>query len=437
MNFDTLFALAKEKGIEDLQVYYSGGTSFDIEVFKGSLEKYTIADTAKLSVKGIYDKKMGTVTTEIINSDQFEFIVDSVIASAKAIDNDDEVFIYEGDDHYKEVEGLYNKALEEVDPKRKIEDTLKLEELVKTEDERVTMVQAFYGDGTTNVLIQNSKGLKLEKKVNVGVFGAYVIASDGDDQRTAIEYQQSNIYDDFDLEKIAREGAKKACALLGAKPVESGAYEVILQNSASTALLAPHVPMFSAQNVQKGVSLLKGKKDQIIANELVSIIDDPFMKKSSKSGSFDDEGVATTYKKVIDKGTLTGYLYDLRTAKKDDVQSTGNGFKNGIHPTNFYIDAGNTSLEDAIASLEKGLLITELAGTHAGCNFVSGDFSLQASGYLIENGKKTRPVALITVAGNYLDLLNDVTQVCNDTKMNFSFIGSPSIKIKSLQISGK
>ena len=224
MNFTALFELAKAKGIEDIQVYYSGGTEFEIEVFKGSLEKYTIADTAKLSVKGIFEGKMGTVTTEVINEDVFDFLVDSIIASAKAIDSEDEVFIYGGDDHYKEVEGLFNRSLGEVDAKRKIEDTLKLEQMVKDQDKRINMVQAFYGDGVTNVLIQNSKGLKLEKKVNVGLLGVYAIATDGKDQRTAYEYQQTNDYSEFDLEKIAKEGAAKACALLGASPVESGSY---------------------------------------------------------------------------------------------------------------------------------------------------------------------------------------------------------------------
>lgn len=437
MNFDQLFTLAKEKGIEDLQVYYSGGTEFELEVFNGSLEKYTISDTAKLSVKGIYDKKMGTVTTEIIDASQFDFIIDSVIASAKAIENNDEVFIYEGDDHYKEVEGLFNASLEDISAERKIADTLKIEQLAKASDERVSMVQGMYGDGTTEVLIQNSKGLKLKKKVNVALIGVYVIATDGKDQRTAFDYEQSNVYDDFDLEDIASRSAKKACDMLGAVPVESGSYEVILSNNASVSLLAPHIPMFSAESVQKGVSLLKGKKDTVIGSDLITLVDDPFMKKSSKSGSFDDEGVATKYKKMIDKGVLKEYFYDLRTAKKDGVASTGNGFKNRITPTNFYFEKGDTSLEKSIASMKKGLYITELNGTHAGCNPISGDFSLQATGFYVENGKKVHPVALITVAGNYLELLKNVTEVCDDLKFNFMFVGSPAIKIKSLQVSGK
>ena len=138
MNFEKLFDLAKAKGIEDLQVYFTGGTEFDIEVFKGALEKYTIADTAKLAVKGIYNSKMGNVSTEIINEDVYGFIVDSVIASANAVDSEDEVFIYEGDKEYTNVEGLYNTSLNEVTPAQKIANTKRLEELIMAQDERIT-----------------------------------------------------------------------------------------------------------------------------------------------------------------------------------------------------------------------------------------------------------------------------------------------------------
>ena len=437
MNFEKLFALAKTKGIEDIQVYFSGGTEFEIEVFKGALEKYAIADTARLRVKGIYDGKMGTVSTEKINEDVFDFLVDSIIASAKAIDSEDEVFIYEGDKEYKKLEGLLNDSLNEVSASKKIEDVQKLEKMVLAEDERVTMVQAFYGEGTTKVLIQNSKGLKLEKEVNNAVLGAFIIASDGKDQRTTYEYKQTNEYSDFNLEEIAKNGTEDACAQLGASPVESGEYEILLKNSASSSLLAPHVSMFSAESVQKDVSLLKGKIGEVIGSEIITLVDDPYRKKSARSGAFDDEGVATQYKELISKGKLTGYMHNLKTAKKDNLSSTGNGFIRGISPTNFYFEPGKLSYDDAVKSMKKGLVITDLAGTHSGCNPISGDFSLQASGFLVEDGKIIRPVALITVAGNYLEMLKDVTDLCDDLKFNFGFIGSPSLKIKSLKVSGK
>ena len=437
MNFDLLFKKAKERGIEDIQVYLANDSNFDLQVFKGELENYTIASTQKLSVKGIYDSKMGTVTTEVINDNMIDFVIDSIVASAMAIDSEDEVFIYEGDKEYKVVEGLYNKSLDEVEPKIKIENLKKLEKKLMDKDERIRMVQAHYSDGGANVLIQNSKGLKLEKLVNYGIMYVQVVASDGKDQRTSFEYILSNDYNDFDIDELASVGAEKALALLGAQPCDSGEYEILLTNSASAELLFPYVSMFSAESVQRDISLLKGKIGEAIGSSIITIVDDPFMKKSSKSGAFDDEGVATSYKEIVKDGVLNGFLHNLKTAKKDNMKSTGNGFLTGIMPTNFYIQPGDLKYDDAIKSMKKGLLITNLEGTHAGANPVSGDFSLQAAGFLVEDGKIVRPVALITVAGNYLTLLKDVTGVCDDLKLNYMYIGSPAIRIKSLVVSGK
>lgn len=437
MNFDKLFELAKSKGIEDIQVYFSDNSEFDITIFKGELDKYTIASTQKLSVKGIYKGKMGTVTTEVLTDEIIEFVVDSIIASAKTIDSEDEVFIYEGDKEYKKVEGLFNASIYDVPAKDKIADVTELEKKIMAKDKRIIMVQAFYGDGSNNVTIRNSKGLKLQKKVNDAMLGAQVIANDGEDQRSAFEYIRSNDYKDFDLDSLADIAAKKAVALLGAKPCESGEYEILLTKEASASLLTPHISMFSAESVQKGISLLKGKVGEAIGSKNITIVDDPFMLKSAKSGAFDDEGVATSYKELVKEGLLTGYLHNLKTAKKDNIKSTGNGFMGrGIAPTNFYIKPGELKYDDAVKSLKKGIIITDLAGTHSGADPISGNFSLQASGFLVENGEIVRPVALITVAGNYLDLLKDVTNVCDDLKFNFGYIGSPSLLVKSLMVSG-
>lgn len=437
MNFDKLFEAASKKGIEDLQVYFNESNEFEIAVFKGELDNYTIADTQKLSVKGIYEGKMGTVTTEVLTDDVIDFLVESVIASAKTIESEDEVFIYEGDKEYKKIEGLYNEAIYAVSAKQKIQDALDLEEKIKAEDKRITMVQTFYGDGSNKVNIRNSKGLNLNKLVNDAMFGAQVIANDGKDQRSAFEYVRSNDYSDFKFDELASLAAKKAVALLGATPCESGEYEILLTKEASASLLMPHVSMFSAESVQKSISLLKGKIGESIGSSKITVVDDPFMPKSARSGAFDDEGVATSYKELVKDGVLTGFLHNLKTAKKDNIKSTGNGFiGRGISPTNFYIKPGDYKYDDAVKSMKKGLIISDLAGTHAGANPISGDFSLQASGFLVENGEIIRPIALITVAGNYLKLLKDVTQVCDDLKFNFGYVGSPSLLVKSLIISG-
>ena len=130
-------------------------------------------------------------------------------------------------------------------------------------------------------------------------------------------------------------------------------------------------------------------------------------------------------------------MYNLKTAKKDNIKSTGNASGTGIAPSNFYIKPGISSYDEEVKAMKKGIIVTALAGTHAGANPISGDFSLQTSGFLVEDGKIVKPVALITSAGNYLELLSNVTAVCDDLEFGFSYIGSPSLKVKSLQISGK
>ena len=306
MNFDLLFEKAKVKGIEDIQVYVDYEDGLSIQIFNGEIDKYTISTTQNLTVKGIYNSKMGVVRSEEINDDIIDFIIDSVIASANTIESEDEVFIYEGDKEYKEVKGLYNPELDKLDVKVKIENIKILEKKLKAIDKRISMVQAVYQQGTGKVIIRNSKGLSLEKISNNAVVYAYVIATDGKDQRMVVEYEMSNDYSDFDLDKLAQKWVDRATSLLGAQPCESGEYEILLTNTASAELLSSHTSMFSAESIQKNVSLLKGKIGETIGSNNITLVDDPFIAKSTQSGSFDDEGVATSYKEIIKDGVLKG-----------------------------------------------------------------------------------------------------------------------------------
>lgn len=436
MNLDLLFKKAKEKGISDIQIYSSDRTSLSIEVFTGEVDKYEIADTKALTVKGVYNNKMGTFRTEILEDDIIDEILDTIIASAKEIDSLDDAIIYEGDEHYEKLDNLYNENLFNLDVQKKIDTILALDKYLHEYDERVTVVETMYSETNGEVLLKNSKGINLNNKANSAYIGGSVIVKDDFDQRVGFDVTISNDFNDFDIEKIGKDIVDDALASLGAKPVPSDNYEIVFSNGAIATLLSAFQGIFSADSVQKGLSLLKDKLNEVVGSDLVTIVDDPFMKKSSSSRSFDDEGVATHYKELISNGVLKTYLHNLVTAKKDGVKSTGNGFGGSVSAVNLKLEAGKSTLEEIISSCKKGIFITNVQGAHAGVNAVSGDFSLQASGYLLEEGKKIRPVALITVAGNFLEMLKDITMVGNDSKMSYYGITSPSIKVKSMPVSG-
>lgn len=436
MNLDKLFKRAKEKGIQDLEIFASDRNSLSIDIFNGEVDKYEIADTNALTIKGIYNNKMGHFRTEVLDDSVIDEILDTIIASAKEIDSLDDAIIYEGDEHYEDLQDIYNEELFNLDVQKKINHLLTLDKYLHEYDKRVSVVETMYSENTNAVILKNSKGINLSNKANSAYIGGNVIVKDGVDQRVGFDVVISNDFNDFDIETIGKEIIDDALASLGAKPVPSDNYEIVFSNGAIATLLSAFQGIFSADAVQKGLSLLKGKLGEVVGSELVSIVDDPFMKKSSRSRSFDDEGVATAYKELVGKGVLKTFLHNLVTAKKDGVKSTGNGFGGNVGAVNLKLEAGNSTLDEILASCQKGIYITNVQGAHAGVNAVSGDFSLQSSGYYIEDGKKVKPVALITVAGNFLEMLKDITMVANDLKMSYYGVTSPSIKVKSMTVSG-
>ena len=135
------------------------------------------------------------------------------------------------------------------------------------------------------------------------------------------------------------------------------------------------------------------------------------------------------------------FLYNTYAAAKDAARSTGNGMRGGfkglpgVGVTNLSIAPGRHTLDELIASLDRGLLVTDVMGMHT-ANTISGDFSVGATGFLIERGKKAFPVREITIASNLLDVMKQVQAVGSDLRFS-GRVGSPSLLVKTISISGK
>lgn len=441
-----IFEEGKKKGLKDMEVYIQGSNTFNLRVFKGEIDNYSISKEEGLSFRCLYNGKMGYSYTEKIDETSIGMLINEAIENAKVIDSEDIEEIFAGSNTYKKVNS-FNEELENVSAKDEIEFTKLLEKEALELDNRVVSVpHCIFGKQSLYTMLVNTKGLDLENKSNIAYAYVNVMVKEKDDVKTSGKYVISNDFSEFDYKVLAKQAVDEAISMLGAESIKSDAYPIILRNDVAANILEAFSPIFSAENVQKDLSLLKGKLNKKIANEIITIVDDPFMKGGIASCSFDSEGVATKYKKVIDKGVLTTYLHNTKTAKKDGVESTGNGFKSSykspvsISPTNMYIENGDKSLDEMIKSIKKGILITNVEGLHSGLNTVSGDFSLASSGYEIVDGRINRPVNQITIAGNFYDLLNNILEVGNDLKfalpMGNGFIGSPSLKIKELSVSG-
>lgn len=443
---EKIFQKGKAQGIGDMEVYYSAGSSLSLKVFEKELDGYSLSESEGLSLRGVYNGKMGYSYTERVDESSIDLLIKNVIENATVIDSEDEEFIYEGSKEYKNV-NTFNPGLEKISEAEKIHFVKQLEEEAFKSDKRITSVEdCVYGDGYGETVLSNTKGLYLHDKSNIAYTYVVVVAKDGDDIKTGMAYRTGNDFTRFNASEIANEAAREALSLLGAKTVKSGDYPVVIRNNAAADLLEAFTGIFSAENVQKNLSLLKGKLNQQIGSEKFTLIDDPFMQEGLASKSFDGEGAACKYKKVIDKGVLKTYFHNLKTSKKDGIETTGNASKGsykasvGISPSNFYVEKGSKTLDEIIAGMKSGIMITELQGLHSGLNSISGDFSLAALGYEIKEGKIAGPVEQITVAGNYFEMLKNIEEVGSDLKFGLpgeAYIGSPSLKIKKLAIAGE
>ena len=443
---DKIFAEGKKCGLGDMEVYYSAGRSLSLKVFQKELDGYSLSESEGLGLRGMYNGKMGYSYTEKVDESSIDLLVKNVLENATVIDSDDEELIYEGSKEYKKVD-TFNPGLENVEETEKIKFVKQLEEEAFNIDKRITSVETcVYGDGYGETILSNTKGLYLHDKSNIAYTYAVVLAKDKDDIKTGIAYRTGNDFSKFNAKEIAEEAVHEALALLGAKSIKSGDYTVVIRNNAAADLLEAFTGIFSAESVQKNLSLLKGKLNEQIGSDKFTLVDDPFMEGGLASKSFDGEGVACKYKKVVEKGILKTYFHNLKTSKKDGIETTGNASKGsykasvGIAPSNFYVEKGEKSLEEIVSSIETGILITELQGLHSGLNSVSGDFSLAALGFEIQGGKISRPVEQITVAGNYFELLKNIEETGSDLKFGLpgdAYIGSPSLKIRKLAVAGE
>lgn len=360
-----------------------------------------------------------------------------------AIENNDIQFIYEGDKEYKEI-STYHEELEDIPADKLINIAISMEKEAKkycNKVESFSGCSVSYSSGKYGII--NSKGLNLSNKSNLLTAYVVPIVKDLDKMYDGCGYVVAKSLNDVKPDKIAKMGVDEALSKIGGTSIASGNYKVIINNEAMVSLLSTFAGIFSGDAVQKGLSLLKDKEGEIIATDIVNLVDDPHLEDGLASVSFDDEGVATLKTYLIKNGKLNSLLHNLKTANKAGVKSTGNGFKSSyaspisVSPTNFYIEPGINSLEEMTKKINKGLIITDFAGLHSGANSITGDFSLAAKGFYIEDGIKTHPVEQITVAGNFFTLLNNIEEIGSDLKFPMSSVGSPSIVIKELSIAGE
>lgn len=439
-----LFTEGDKLGLTDIELHYEKQESFSCQIFKGEIDGYESSNVNGVSARGLYNGKMGYAYTERLDAESIPFLLNSIKENAPLIEDEpEEIFAGEGA-NYQEAD-FYSMKLQEVSAEDKITFLKEVEKKIYAYDVRVFQTgYAAIQDQSVERALFNNKGLELSDRINFLSVIFSVIVKEAEETKSDMYFKITKDFASLDADEIAKKAVEKSLSYLGEQAYPDKNYPVILKNSAAAALIATFASSFSAEAVQKGQSQLKGKLDEEIASKHVTLLDDPFLPEGTQSGAFDSEGVPTEQLNVVENGKLKSYFHNLKTAKKDGVSSTGHGHKSsykdtiGVSPSNFYVVPSEETYEELYENLDEGIIITDLAGLHSGADPISGDFSLAANGFYVKNGKIVGPTTLMTVAGNFFELLHTIEHVGSDLEFSpmggSGYIGSPSLQLKGLAV---
>lgn len=431
-------------GANAAEVYFSRSTSFKVGLRDGEIDTYDVSKSAGLSLRA-ENGRIGYAYTEYPDDDPQRLLA-LAIANAASVESKDEQMLYKGADGYSEEVGIDPRLLAAT-AKQKIDMAYQLERLALSDKRIQKLKHCVVATGSSENELFNSLGLNVADSSGYAIAYCSPVGEKDGVVKNGFAFRAEQALEDIDLEGLAKEAIEDTICQFDASPVPSGKYSAVLKNSAAADLLGAFSSMFSAEAAQKGLSLLAGKEGETIAAACVSLKDEPLHPLSLNRSRFDAEGVPSQSTTLVENGVFKTLLYNLKTAKKAGINTTGNAGKAtvaspiDVSPSNLFIVPGTKTQEQLLARMGSGLFIAEFSGLHAGTNAVSGQFSLLCRGGLVENGKIVRSVEQITFSGEFIGLLKAVVDVGSDLRFDLpgtkGCMGAPALLVEGVQISGK
>ncbi|MBR2010413.1 MAG: TldD/PmbA family protein [Clostridia bacterium] len=438
-----LFDAAKEAGLTDYDVYYRMSTELSADALNHEPNASSFGTAGGVSFRCAVDGKIGSASTEMQEKAELEALVPRAMANAALVDADEEPIFYlpQSGDAYRKVT-VDKPALPTAGELRRAANELQ-DRIYNASDLVSDGTETMAGAAEVTVCLANARGLMLSHSAAMRYAYAEAVINDGNEPSYG-----TAVSEELDAAKsgIAEKAVSEAILRLGGSPVKTGKYKVVLSAKQVRALFSAFSDIFSGKKAMLGLSLLKGKENTKIASPSLTVYDDPFYPGNTMQMPFDAEGVPTYKKALVEQGVLKTLLYDLTTAKKTGNASTGNAGRGSyadpvsIRSYCYAIAPGSATLEELFAEMGEGLYITELKGLHAGCDDVTGDFSIESAGFAVKDGKLASPVKAFTVAGNFFELLQSIEAVGREVETGicgFSMTAAPAMLVKDISVAGE
>ncbi len=434
-----LIARAKRAGADAADALFVEGISISHARRLGKLEKLERSEGQDLGLRVFVGKRQAIVSSSDRSARAIAELIERAVAMAKVAPEDPFCGLADAADLARDIPDLDLYDPVEPTPETLVERARAAEETALAVPGITNSEGAEAGWGCSRVALAASNGFAAAYARSSHSVSVSVLAGSG----TAMErdYDFATAVYGTDLESpevVGRRAAERTLRRLNPRKVETCRCPVIYDPRVSNGLLRHLAGAINGAAIARGTSFLKTKLGQTVFPEAITIIDDPFRRRGLNSKPVDGEGIAPARRAIIDKGVLTTWLLDLRSARQLGLKSTGHAARGTTTPpgpsaTNLYMEPGTISRDALIRSVERGLYVTEFIGM--GVNNVTGDYSRGAAGFWIENGEITYPVSEITVAGNLLEMFRNIT-AADDLTFRYG-IDAPTIRVDGLTVAGR
>ena len=421
--------VAKKIGASDASVTIGHSISETVNFRNKNLDESNRSDGLAFSIDTYIGKKKSSISSSNLLDENLDILIEKCYETTKITPEDEFNSLPDKNllaDKLKDL-NIYDNT--HIDNDKKIHYLKELENIA-SEDKKIINTESSFTEKKTNFILANSDGFCSGYKTSSFTTSCVAVAKDENSMERDYEYSSKRYLDDIkDPQALGKLASDQTIRKLSPKKIGSEKLSVIFDKRIAKGMLSAFASAISSSAIARGTSFLKDKINEQIFSNSINIIDKPDIIKGLGSKNFDSEGIKSETLNLVKEGVLKNYLVDTYNGKKLNIQS--NGRSGGT--TNLYFENGKQSYDELLKTNSKCIYITETIGH--GSNLVTGDYSVGATGFFVEDGEFKYPINEITIAGNFKDMFKNIF-LANDLDFEYS-TNSPTMMIKGMTVAGK
>ncbi|TWO69538.1 metalloprotease PmbA [Caenimonas sedimenti] len=434
---DAALAHARKLGATDAGAEASEGCGLSVSVRKGELENVERNRDKSLGITVYLGNRRGNASTSDFSTAAIERTVQAAYDIARFTAQDPVAGLPEPDDiaQQKEQRDLDLFHPWAIDSAHAAQLALRCERAAFDTDRRITNSEgAGVSAQQSHFFSSHTRGFRGGYASSRHSISVAPIAGRGDEMQRDAWYSSMRSADELaSPEAVGRYAAERALSRLKSRKIKTRECPVLFESPLAAGLLGAYVQATSGGSLYRKSSFLLDSLGKQVLPDHIDVLEDPFVKRGKGSSPFDEEGVRTQPRKVVDGGRVEGYFLSSYSARKLGMKTTGNaGGSHNLTLTSRLTKPGD-DLREMLRKLGTGLFVIELMGQ--GVNYVTGDYSRGASGFWVEKGEIAYPVQEITIAGNMRDMFTGIQAVGADV-YNYGAKTVGSILVNKMKVAG-